>query len=89
LLPYTTFFLATLKLNVIGTIHGAGNFFIFLKKFLIHFYLDAILFNIPWTIPGLLLSDGFLSPISILTLAITGITGFAGTVAWWRFAELG
>jgi ABC-2 type transport system permease protein len=44
---------------------------------------------IPWTIPGLLLSDGVLGPISILILAITGITGFAGTVAWWRFAELG
>jgi ABC-2 type transport system permease protein len=44
---------------------------------------------IPWTIPGLLLSDGSLSPISILILAITGITGFAGTVAWWRFAEVG
>jgi ABC-2 type transport system permease protein len=44
---------------------------------------------IPWTIPGLLFSDGVLRPISVLILAITGITGFAGTVAWWRFAELG
>lgn len=42
---------------------------------------------IPWTIPGLLLSDGVLSPISLLILAITGITGFVGTVAWWRFTE--
>jgi ABC-2 type transport system permease protein len=42
---------------------------------------------IPWTIPGLLLSDGVLSPISILILAITGTAGFVGTVAWWRFAE--
>jgi ABC-2 type transport system permease protein len=42
---------------------------------------------IPWTIPGLLLSDGVLSPISILILAITGTAGFSGTVAWWRFAE--
>ena len=42
---------------------------------------------IPWTIPGLLMSDGFLSPISVFILAITGITGFVGTVAWWRFAE--
>jgi ABC-2 type transport system permease protein len=42
---------------------------------------------IPWTIPGLLISDGVLRPISILILAITGITGFAGTVAWWRFVE--
>jgi ABC-2 type transport system permease protein len=44
---------------------------------------------IPWTIPGLLLSRGALSPISVLILTITGITGFVGTVAWWRFAELG
>lgn len=42
---------------------------------------------IPWTIPGLLLSDGFLGPLSIAILAITGIIGFVGTVAWWRFAE--
>ena len=41
----------------------------------------------PWTIPGLLLSEGFLSPASIFILAITAIIGFAGTVAWWRFAE--
>ncbi len=42
---------------------------------------------IPWTIPGLILSDGVLSPISILILAITGIAGFIGTVAWWRFVD--
>jgi ABC-2 type transport system permease protein len=42
---------------------------------------------IPWTIPGLLLSDGTLHPISILILTITGTAGFVGTVAWWRFAE--
>ena len=42
---------------------------------------------IPWTIPDLLLSDGFLSPISVLILVVTGIAGFAGTVAWWRFKE--
>ncbi|GLC82720.1 ABC transporter permease [Lacrimispora brassicae] len=42
---------------------------------------------IPWTIPKLLFSDGVLRPISIFILVITGITGFAGTVAWWRFAE--
>lgn len=41
----------------------------------------------PWTIPGLLISNGALSPVSILILALTGIAGFAGTVAWWRFAE--
>jgi ABC-2 type transport system permease protein len=44
---------------------------------------------VPWTIPCLLLSDGVLSPISILILVITGIAGFAGTVAVWRFAEQG
>ena len=42
---------------------------------------------IPWAIPRLLISDGALRPVSILILAITGITGFVGTVAWWRFAE--
>jgi len=42
---------------------------------------------IPWTIPGLVMSDGFLSPISITILAITGIVGFVGTVAWWRFRD--
>jgi ABC-2 type transport system permease protein len=42
---------------------------------------------IPWTIPGLLITDGVLRPISILILTITGVIGFAGTTAWWRFAE--
>jgi ABC-2 type transport system permease protein len=42
---------------------------------------------IPWTIPGLLITGGVLRPISIFILAITGVTGFVGTVAWWRFAE--
>jgi ABC-2 type transport system permease protein len=42
---------------------------------------------IPWTVPGLLLSDGVLRPISILIIAITGIVGFVGTVAWWRYKE--
>ncbi|GHV66372.1 bacitracin ABC transporter permease [Spirochaetia bacterium] len=42
---------------------------------------------IPWTIPGLLISEGGLSPISILILVITGMAGFVGTVAWWRYAE--
>lgn len=42
---------------------------------------------IPWTIPGLLLSSGVLSPISVLILAVTGIIGLVGTIAWWRFAE--
>jgi ABC-2 type transport system permease protein len=44
---------------------------------------------VPWTIPGLLLTNGVLGPISILILAITGIAGFAGTVAVWRFVEQG
>jgi ABC-2 type transport system permease protein len=42
---------------------------------------------IPWTIPGLVISDGGLRPISIAILTITGIAGFVGTVAVWRYAE--
>lgn len=42
---------------------------------------------VPWTIPGLLISDGTLGPASLLILAMTGTAGFVGTVAWWRFAE--
>ncbi|GHT57229.1 bacitracin ABC transporter permease [Spirochaetia bacterium] len=42
---------------------------------------------IPWTIPALLISEGGLGPISILILVMTGIAGFVGTVAWWRYAE--
>lgn len=42
---------------------------------------------VPWTIPGLFLSDGALGPSSVAILAVTGIAGFVGTVAWWRFAE--
>ncbi len=49
-----------------------------------HFGIDAY---VPWTIPGLLISEGVLSPASIMILTITGIAGFVGTVAWWRFAE--
>lgn len=41
----------------------------------------------PWTIPVLLLAGEKLGFISMLILAVTGIAGFAGTVAWWRFAE--
>lgn len=48
---------------------------------------EWLLAYIPWTIPGLLISDGALGPVSMIILAVTGITGFAGTVAWWRFAE--
>ncbi|MFS0722385.1 ABC transporter permease [Paenibacillus sp. 1P07SE] len=41
----------------------------------------------PWTIPVLLLTGAELSMISMIILAVTGIAGFAGTVAWWRLAE--
>lgn len=41
----------------------------------------------PWTIPALFISNVPLGFTSIAILAITGITGFLGTVAWWRFAE--
>lgn len=41
----------------------------------------------PWTIPSLLLSGIPLGTASITILAVTGIIGFAGTIAWWRFAE--
>lgn len=41
----------------------------------------------PWTIPALFISNVPLGFASITILAITGITGFVGTVAWWRFAE--
>ena len=41
----------------------------------------------PWTIPALFISKVPLSMTSISILAITGIIGFAGTVACWRFAE--
>lgn len=41
----------------------------------------------PWTIPALFISNVPLGFTSIAILAITGISGFVGTVAWWRFAE--
>jgi ABC-2 type transport system permease protein len=41
----------------------------------------------PWTIPALFISNVPLGIASIVILAITGIIGFVGTVAWWRFAE--
>jgi ABC-2 type transport system permease protein len=41
----------------------------------------------PWTIPALFISNVPLGITSISILAITGITGFLGTIAWWRFAE--
>ncbi|MCM3713425.1 ABC transporter permease [Alkalihalobacillus oceani] len=41
----------------------------------------------PWTIPVLLLTGTDIGFISISILVTTGIAGFVGTVAWWRFAE--
>ena len=41
----------------------------------------------PWTIPALFISSVPLGIVSIAILAITGIIGFIGTIAWWRFAE--
>lgn len=41
----------------------------------------------PWTIPSLFISNVPLGFPSIAILAVTGITGFIGTVAWWRFAD--
>ncbi|WP_020616369.1 ABC transporter permease [Paenibacillus daejeonensis] len=41
----------------------------------------------PWTIPVLMLTGEELSYMSMIILAATGLAGFAGTVAWWRFAE--
>lgn len=48
---------------------------------------DWLAAYIPWTIPRLLISDGALSPVSLVILIITGIIGITGTVAWWRFKE--
>jgi ABC-2 type transport system permease protein len=41
----------------------------------------------PWTIPILLLTGTNIGFISTVILTATGIAGFAGTIAWWRFAE--
>jgi ABC-2 type transport system permease protein len=41
----------------------------------------------PWTIPALFISNVPIGFASIAILTITGITGFVGTVAWWRFTE--
>lgn len=41
----------------------------------------------PWAIPSLFFSNVSLNLVSIVILAVTGITGFIGTIAWWRFAE--
>lgn len=41
----------------------------------------------PWTIPVLLLTGTDIGFISMMILAVTGIVGVAGTIAWWRFAE--
>jgi hypothetical protein len=41
----------------------------------------------PWTIPVLLTKGVDIGFISYSILVLTAIVGFAGTVAWWRFAE--
>ncbi|MEC2343088.1 ABC transporter permease [Paenibacillus barengoltzii] len=41
----------------------------------------------PWTIPVLLTKGVDIGFISYSILVLTAIAGFAGTVAWWRFAE--
>lgn len=41
----------------------------------------------PWTIPALILRDGAIGLVSVAIVALTGIIGFLGTVAWWRFTE--
>jgi ABC-2 type transport system permease protein len=41
----------------------------------------------PWTIPVLMLTGTDVGFVSMMIVAVTGIAGFAGTVAWWRFAE--
>jgi len=41
----------------------------------------------PWTIPVLLLTGADIGFISMVIIAVTGAVGFAGTVAWWKFAE--
>jgi hypothetical protein len=41
----------------------------------------------PWTIPALFLQHVSLGFGSIAVVVVTGIIGFAGTVAWWRFVE--
>lgn len=41
----------------------------------------------PWTIPALFISNAPLGFASIAILVMTGIAGFVGTVAWWRFAK--
>ncbi|WP_069998603.1 ABC transporter permease [Cellulosilyticum sp. I15G10I2] len=41
----------------------------------------------PWTIPALFISNVHLGIVSIVILAITGIVGFIGTIAWWSFTE--
>jgi ABC-2 type transport system permease protein len=87
-----TMFVSTLSSFIANVTKGylAPIGLIFLIVIIVNVVVNAGLSAyIPWTIPGLLLSDGFLSPISMVILAITSITGFVGTVAWWRFAELG
>jgi len=41
----------------------------------------------PWTIPVLWLTESSIGTVSLIIVAAAGIVGFAGTVAWWRYAE--
>lgn len=41
----------------------------------------------PWTIPVLFLTKTDIGFISMIVIAVTGIAGFSGTIAWWKFAE--
>jgi ABC-2 type transport system permease protein len=41
----------------------------------------------PWNIPGIYMYKGAMEPMSLVILISIGIAGFAGTVAWWRFAD--
>lgn len=41
----------------------------------------------PWTIPVLMSKGADLGFMSYAILALTTVAGYAGTVAWWRFAE--
>ena len=62
--------------------------FIFLILLIVNFVEQfGLSAYIPWTIPGVFMSEGVLSSISIIIVAITGITGFVGTIALWRFKE--
>lgn len=41
----------------------------------------------PWTIPILPLTETPLNIFSVFIVLFTGIAGFLGTIAWWRYTE--